>query len=50
MTDRNFTIIYKGVTIDCVRGSNYVYINGRPFEGLHSAKIWITKAIYHGLK
>lgn len=38
-------ILYKGVKIECVRGSNWVYIDNRPFESLRAAKIFITKRI-----
>lgn len=41
--ERKFTTIYKGVEIDCYRGSNFVYIKNRPFNGLLSAKRWINK-------
>lgn len=45
MRDRKFNIVYKGTTIQCVRGSNYVYIDNRPFISLRSAKIYITKGL-----
>ena len=43
--DRYFEIEYKGTTIHGYKGSNWVYINDRPFESLHKAKIWITRKI-----
>ena len=40
--ERYFEIEYKGTTIHGYKGSSWVYINDRPFESLHKAKIWIT--------
>lgn len=40
---RKFIINYKGVNIECWRGSNFVYINNRPFMSLLSAKRWVSK-------
>ena len=45
MNERYFEIEYKGTTIHGYKGSNWVYINDRPFESLHKAKIWITRKI-----
>ena len=40
--ERYFEIEYKGTIIYGYKGSNWVYIENRPFESLHKAKIWIT--------
>lgn len=40
---RELTINYKGINIKCFKGSNYVYVNNRPFNGVISAKRFITK-------
>ena len=36
-------VYYKGVTIVCYMGSNWVYIDKRPFKSINSAKRYITK-------
>ena len=43
MNERYFEIEYKGTTIHGYKGSNWVYIDDRPFESLLSAKRWINK-------
>lgn len=45
MSDRQFFIEYKGYKIECWQGSNWVYIEKRPFISLKSAKNWITNKI-----
>jgi len=40
---RKYYVVYKGVTIEAYIGSNYVYVNNRPFTSLLSCKRWITK-------
>lgn len=48
MDTRKVIITYKGVEIECWKGSSCVYINKRPFLTLLSAKMWITKNIKKG--
>lgn len=43
MEERKYTVTYKNVEIVGYKGSNWVYINNRPFSSMRSAKIWITK-------
>ena len=43
--ERYFEIEYKGTVIRGYKGSNWVYINTRPFESLRKAKIWVTRKI-----
>ena len=45
MPERKQVIEYKGFLIDYYLGSNWVYINGRPFNGMRSAKIWVNKKL-----
>lgn len=42
MEERYHYVYYKGVKIECVYGSNYVYIGKVPYINLRSAKINIT--------
>lgn len=41
-------IIYKGIVIEVVQGSNWVYIGNRSFTSLISAKRYITRCEAHG--
>ena len=41
--ERYFEIEYKGITIHGYKGSNWVYIDDRPFKSLLGAKRWINK-------
>ena len=41
--ERRFEVVYKGVTVQGYKGSNYAYIGTRIFNSLLSAKRYITK-------
>ena len=45
--NRHGEVMYKGVKIETYQGSNWVYVNNRPFTSMRSCKMWITKMIAH---